>query len=46
MIKSIVSFIIGFLVGTVFGATIIRMALERLSGWKIHKTIKKCQKKN
>ena len=32
MIREIVMLIIGFLIGTVFGATIIRMALERLVG--------------
>lgn len=32
MIKAIIFFTLGFLVGTIFGATIIKLALERLVG--------------
>ena len=32
MIKTIVTLIAGFLAGTIFGATVIRMLMERLVG--------------
>jgi hypothetical protein len=32
MIKTIMTFVAGFLIGTIFGATIIRILMERLIG--------------
>jgi len=32
MIQIIMAFVAGFLAGTIFGATVIRMIMERLTG--------------